>query len=294
MVPQISEQEQIANFLDHETAKIDTLIDKQQQLIKLLKEKRQAVISHAVTKGLNPAAPMKDSGVEWLGEVPEGWEVSRVKNHCVIKGRIGFRGYTTEDLVADGEGALVIGATEMSGNGEIILNSPQNITWEKYYESPEIMLEEKQILVVQRGSTVGKVAYISRNLGCATINPSLVLLKGIKLNPEFLLFALMASSIQESIRSQTSSTAIPMISQEQIGNYFLTVPDTKEQVMIVEYLKKMIRSLENQFELAQRMVELLKERRTALISAAVTGKIDVRNWQPKPTPLNPPLSGGKP
>ena len=80
VLPETDEQQKIANFLDHETAKIDTLIEKQQQLIKLLKEKRQAVISHAVTKGLNPNAPMRDSGVEWLGEVPEHWAMPKISH----------------------------------------------------------------------------------------------------------------------------------------------------------------------------------------------------------------------
>lgn len=119
LLPPAEEQQTIAAFLDYETARIDRLIAQQQRLIELLREKRQAVISHAVTKGLNPNAPMKDSGVEWLGQVPKHWSVSKVKYHASVKGRIGFRGYTTDDLVTNGEGALLIGATEMASSGEI-------------------------------------------------------------------------------------------------------------------------------------------------------------------------------
>jgi type I restriction enzyme S subunit len=280
VLPNINEQHQIANFLDHETAKIDTLIEKQQQLIALLKEKRQAVISHAVTKGLTPDAPMKDSGVEWLGEMPEHWGVSRVKFHSLVKGRIGFRGYTVEDLVDENEGALVIGATEMTFSGSIELKSPQYISWEKYYESPEIMLEAGMILIVQRGSTVGKVAYIKDGLGKATINPSLIVLKNMEIEPRYLSFSLMESRIQNVVRMQTSSTAIPMISQEQVGNYYILIPPKEEQVDICAYIDNKAKAVEIAINASNKSIKLLQERRTALISAAVTGKIDVRNWQP--------------
>ena len=211
LLPDKTEQGKIYCFLDHETAKIDNLIEKQQQLIELLKEKRQAVISHAVTKGLNPDVPMKDSGVEWLGEVPEHWGVSKVKYYCTIKGRIGFRGYTVQDLVDENEGALVLGASEMRSDGSILLSSPQYISWEKYYESPEIMLDKNMILFVQRGSTVGKVSFITHDLGKATINPSLIVLRDLNICGEFMNYSLMGPFIQNTVKMQTSSTAIPMI-----------------------------------------------------------------------------------
>ncbi len=182
-IPPLAEQASIAEFLDRETAKIDALVGEQRRLIELLKEKRQAVISHAVTKGLNPHAPMKPSGIEWLGDVPEYWEVSRVKYHCTIKGRIGFRGYTTADQVDEGNGALVLGATHITARGEIVLEEPTYLSWEKYYESPEIMVSPRDILVVQRGLTSGKVGFVQADHGPATINPSLVLLRNSFKNP---------------------------------------------------------------------------------------------------------------
>ncbi|TKB07453.1 restriction endonuclease subunit S [Desulforhopalus sp. IMCC35007] len=280
LVPPIDEQSQIANFLDHETAKIDTLIEKQQQLIALLKEKRQAVISHAVTKGLNPDAPMRDSGVEWLGEVPEHWEMAKVKFYCLVKGRIGFRGYTTDDLVEETEGAVVIGATEMNSTGEIQLDNPQYISWKKYYESPEIMLGDGMVLVVQRGSTVGKIAVVKAGFGKATINPSLIVLRDLNIDSDYLKYSLMATFTQSIVKMQTSSTAIPMISQEQVGNYTLLVPGNKEQIEIARYITTQNEIIDKAMATAQKSISLLQERRTSLISAAVTGKIDVRNWQP--------------
>ena len=286
-IPPVDEQQKIANFLDHETAKIDTLIEKQQQLIALLKEKRQAVISHAVTKGLNPDAPMKNSGVEWLGEVPEHWDVSRVKYHCLVKGRIGFRGYTVEDLVDKEDGALVLGASEMNTVGEVVLDNPQYISWEKYFESPEIMLEEGMILIVQRGSTVGKVASIPAGLGKATINPSLIVLRDLSVSSKFMSYSLMGSLVKSFVEMARSSTAIPMISQEQVGNYWQLVPPKQEQIEIETYIVEKLKGIDCAIDLSERSIGLMQERRTALISAAVTGKIDVRNWQ-APTTINEP------
>lgn len=278
IVPKLKEQVKIAFFLQHETAKIDNLIEKQQQLIELLKEKRQAVISHAVTKGLNPDVPMKDSGVEWLGEVPKHWEVSKVKYYCTIKGRIGFRGYTVQDLVDENEGALVLGASEIRNDGSILLNSPQYISWEKYYESPEIMLDKNMILFVQRGSTVGKVSFITHGLGKATINPSLIVLRDLNICGEFMNYSLMSSFIQNTVKMQTSSTAIPMISQEQVGNYFQLIPPLNEQLKIADFIASNVSKIDQAINTAEISISLIKERRTALISAAVTGKIDVRDW----------------
>ncbi|AZN36507.1 restriction endonuclease subunit S [Iodobacter ciconiae] len=278
--PTRREQDLIASFLDYETSKIDALIEKQQSLIALLKEKRQAVISHAVTKGLNPNAPMKNSGVEWLGEVPEHWDISRLKFYCSVKGRIGFRGYTIEDLVDEENGALVIGATEMSSNGGITLNNPQYISWKKYHESPEIMLKEGMILFVQRGSTVGKVSNVPYNLGLATINPSLIVLRDLKLRSLFVSYCLMSSSIQNLVKLQTSNTAIPMISQEQVGNYWQLIPPFEEQAEIEKYIYEQTEKIDFGINSVLKSIHLSQERRTALISAAVTGKIDVCNWQP--------------
>ena len=279
-LPSIHEQQQIANFLDKATAKIDTLIEKQTKQIELLKEKRQAVISHAVTKGINPNVPMKDSGVEWLGEIPEHWEGSKLKFYTNVKGRIGFRGYTKDDLVSKEEGALVIGASEMNNNAKLEIKKPQYISWYKYYESPEIILNQGDLLFVQRGSTVGKVAHIDFDIEEATINPSLVVLKRIKLNPFYLKYYLLSNLIKAIVKVETSNTAIPMISQEQIGNYTLSFPKKEdEQQQIVNYLDEKTSKIDILIEKSNKSIELLKEKRIALISAAVSGKIDVREFE---------------
>ena len=204
--PPISEQLSIVSFLNSKTKLIDDIIAKREKQIELLEEMKSAIISRAVTKGLNPEAQMKDSDIEWIGEIPEGWEISKVKYLARVCGRIGYRGYTTNDLVSAGEGALTIGGKHITHN-YLNLSDPDYISWEKYYESPEIMLEKGDIVMAQRGS-LGKSALIDREIGEATINPSLVILKRIKANGVFLHYYLISNMMQDYINLINTATAV--------------------------------------------------------------------------------------
>ena len=147
----VEEQEKIANFLDHETAKIDTLIDKQQQLIKLLKEKRQAVISHAVTKGLNPDAPMKDSGVEWLGEVPEGWALPKLFH---VTSRIGD-GLHSTPMYQDGTGYFFVNGNNLVDGTISLTASAKEVPYEEF-QKHKVALDGSTVLMSING-TIGNV-----------------------------------------------------------------------------------------------------------------------------------------
>jgi type I restriction enzyme, S subunit len=274
-LPGSSEQLAIATFLDHETTKIDALIAEQQRLIELLQEKRQAVISHAVTKGLNPHAPMKDSGVEWLGEVPEHWSTTALKRIVSVCGRIGFRGYTTEDLVPEGEGALVLGGANLTSEGRLDLSKQTFISWHKYEESPEIKVTINDLVIGQRG-TCGKVVMIDHDIGPATINPSLVLLRRPTVDSEFLCYWLMGELVQSIFESFLNATAVPMLSQQQIGNVRVIYPPLDEQRAIVSFVTAETAGLDTLTAEAKCAIALLQERRSALIFAGVTGQIDVR------------------
>lgn len=274
--PPLSEQVAIAAFLDSETAKIDALIEEQRRLIALLKEKRQAVISHAVTKGLDPHAPMKDSGIEWLGEVPAHWEVKPVKALAALAGRIGFRGYTTADLVAEGEGAITLSPSNIVG-GEISYEKCTYISWAKFEESPEIIVEPKDVVLVKTGSTFGRVGFFGAEaVPAATINPQLLLLKRVKCEPEFLFHALNAPHVQALIRVSNTGGTIPTMTQEFVGNLDIPVPPEDEQRSVLQALGDRTAGFRNLIADAESALVLLSERRAALISAAVTGKIDVR------------------
>lgn len=274
--PTPEEQSAIASFLDRETAKIDALVDEQKRLIELLKEKRQSVISHAVTKGLDPNAPTKDSGIDWLGEVPAHWTISPLKHLASIKGRIGFRGYSADDLVNEGEGALTLGGANLLPNGFLSLEQRTYLSWEKYEESPEIKVELGDILLGQRG-TCGRVAYFEDPIGPATINPSLVIIRSRYTRSKFLFYSLSSDLAQKTMDSFLSKTAIPMLSQAQIGGVLVCYPPSEEQKKIEEHLTAQLAQSDRLEAAALAAIYLLSERRSTLISAAITGKIDVRN-----------------
>ena len=271
--PPISEQTLIAQFLDRKTALIDHAIGIKEKQIELLKERRQILIHKAVTRGLNPDVKMKDSGVEWIGEIPEGWKVKKLKYILKSQGRIGFKGYTTSDLVDKENGALTLGASHLNWDGELNLLEPVYISWKKYYESPEIMVSKNDIIIVQRGSTCGKVALIKEHLGPTTINPSLVLLKEISENPEYTFFAIKV--VLNGILNLVSNTAIPMLTQFQINNIEVTIPSSQEQHQIVLHIGHQSLLFQNAISLKQKEIEKLKEYKATLINSAVTGKIKV-------------------
>ena len=286
--PNIIEQQKIADFLDEKSKIFDEAISKKEQLISKLELAKQSLISEVVTGKLKIVEQnsklqtikreeneLKPSGVEWLGDIPKDWIKTKLKYHCSIKGRIGFKGFTKDDLVEKNKGALVLGATEIMDDGKINLSKVQYISWDKYYESPEIMIKKDELLIVQRGSTVGKVAFINEIGKEATINPSLVLLKNINIEVKYLFYFLKSSYIKNIITVETSSTAIPMISQTQISNYVILKPFITEQQKISKYLDEKLIHFDNTIEKTKESITKLKEAKEALISQTVTGKIEV-------------------
>ena len=178
LAPESIEQQQIADFLDHKTAEIDGLIDKINTEIDILKQYQSSVITRTVTKGLDPSVPMKDSGIKTVGTIPTKWKIGRIKYVAKIFGRIGFRGYTNADLVGEKEGAISLSPGNLS-NGKLDLNKCAYLSWKKYYESPEIMINEHDIIIVKTGSSFGKIAWVDTIDHEMTLNPQLVVLKNI-------------------------------------------------------------------------------------------------------------------
>ena len=267
------QQIKIVDFLETKTSEIEQAIAIKEQQIALLNERKQIVIQKAVTQGLNPNVVMKDSGVEWIGQIPEHWQIKKLKFICKSQGRIGFKGYSSDDLVDQHEGALTLGATHLNWNGEIVLDQPVYLSWKKYYESPEIMVKKDDILIVQRGSTCGKVAIVDKDYGRVTINPSLVLLKEFKENPYFCVEGIKV--VLNGILNEVSKTAIPMISQFQINNIEIALPPQNEQMQIIEYINEIQVSFKSLIDIKFNEIEKLKEYKTTLINDAVTGKIKV-------------------
>ncbi|EGR2874360.1 TPA: restriction endonuclease subunit S [Vibrio parahaemolyticus] len=277
-----SEQQKIANFLDHETAKIDTLIAKQEKLIELLKEKRQAVISHAVTKGLNPDVQMKDSGVEWLGEVPAHWEVAPIKHFISDrKGsvKVGPFGSHLKNTDMLGEDVKVIAQKNVISKD--ICVGEAFISWEKYEELKAFTIEKGDLLITTRGTLGRTFIYDTDALGI--LHPCLIRLQcnENKIKPELLALIIERSGYaMEQILVSSNSTTIEVIYSESLINTVITLPTSlPEQCELLGYIEKQDTNFSTLIANAERSIELMKERKTALISAAVTGKVDVRDWQ---------------
>lgn len=276
--PSINEQTAIANFLDYKTAKIDRFIFKKKQLIKLLNEQKAVIINNAVTKGLNPNAKMKPSEVKWLGDIPEQWEVRKLKGICNAFGRIGFRGYKTTDLVNQGEGAITISPSNMKYNF-MTFDKCTYLNWGKYEESPEIKIFNEDIIMVKTGSTYGKVGIVKNLDQEATINPQLLVLKNIKINPDYLYFLLKSNFVQSQVKTEVIGSTIPTISQTKILNFNIVTPPEFEIENILIYIEKETSIINKIIATIEKEIALVQEYRTALIAEAVTGKIDVREYK---------------
>lgn len=269
-VPPKDEQIAISTYLDEKCSIIDKIIAKQEKRKKLLQELRQSIITKAVTKGINPDSVLKDSGIEWIGEIPKHWDLKRIKHIASIHGRVGYKGYTTADLVSEGDGAYTIGGKHISRN-ILDLSEPEYINWDKYYESPEIMVHKGDIITAQRG-TLGRTALVKEDIGPATINPSLVLINGIKINNEYLYWWMVSDSVLSEIALLNTSTAVPMISQFQIANIRIPVPPQKEQEQICCFIRKEIKQVDKSIEKTEHQIKLLREYKQSLITEVVTGK----------------------
>ncbi len=273
--PSIHEQIQIANFLDHETFKIDTLIEKQQQLIKLLKEKRQAVISHAVTKGLNPDAPMKDTGVEWYGEVPEHWDITEIR---YIANQIGG-GTPSKDQDGYWNGDIPwVSPKDMKV--DYIDDSQDKITGQAVNDSSAKLIPKGSVLIVVRGMILIHSIPVALTMTKLTINQDMkALIPVYNVYGEYLLFLLkgLRGPILDLVDSSAHGTKC--LRTEIFERMKIATPNINEQKGIIAQLKNKLEGIDALFEKTYLAIELLKERRTAIISAAVTGKIDVRNWK---------------
>jgi type I restriction enzyme S subunit len=276
-LPPLGEQVAIDRVLDHEISKIDDLVEEQRRLIDLLKEKRQAVISRAVTKGLEPNVPMKDSGVEWLGKVPAHWELGGLTRF--IGPVVDYRGRTPTKV---DEGVFLVTARNIR-NGKIDYTAS-----EEYVdaESAESLLDrgrpEIGDLLFTMEAPLGQVALIDRvDIALAQ---RIVKFRGRPsvLQSNFLLYWFMGDHCQARLTTlATGSTALG-IKASKLGMIECLVPPLDEQAEIVRYIEQEFEALDALIDQAQLASSLLVERRSALISAAVTGKIDVRGLVPQP------------
>lgn len=274
-LPPKSEQQQIADYLDHKTVEIDGLIDKINTEIDTLKQYQSSVITRTVTKGLDPSVPMKDSGIKTVGTIPTKWKIGRIKYVAKIFGRIGFRGYTNADLVGEKEGAISLSPGNLS-NGKLDLNKCAYLSWKKYYESPEIMINEHDIIIVKTGSSFGKIAWVDTIDHEMTLNPQLVVLKNIKISKKFLFYALGTPLFKRQAEETVVGGTIPTMSQTSISNFKIVLPSKSEQQKIVDYLDQKVSQIQKIIESKQQQINQLTEYKNSLIFEYVTGKKQVK------------------
>ena len=271
--PPVNEQKLISEFLNKKTQKIDTLIKKIEKKIDLLKEKRIALINQYVTKGLDQNVEMKDCGIERIGEIPKHWKLSKIKYVSELNGRIGYRGYTVNDIVQKGEGAITLGPSNIIDD-KLKLEKNVYISWEKYHESPEIKLYEGDIVLVKTAS-IGKVAYINKGGRDLTLNPQLVKIKCRDIYSKYLYFFLRSNFYKDQILSSKEGGTTPTISQNKILNHLIVVPPLNEQKLISEFLSNQIEKIDKLIFLTEKKIDLIDEYHKSLISSTVTGKIRI-------------------
>ena len=222
----------IHEFDISEQRRIAGLLDKTDELICLRKKQLQKLDDL-----------IKSRFVEMFGRIKENekhWNKMRLKDVAEVRGRVGWKGYKREDLRQ--EGPLVLGATHLTENGEIDLSSPVYLSREKYEESPEIMLQRNDLIFTQRGNTIGKVGLVADNIGEATINPCVLILRPVGINPVFFKIFFLMKEVQSDMWKLNSGSAQPMITQQGIGNYLLAVPPNEIQNDFSEYVLKIYKS----------------------------------------------------
>jgi len=276
--PPSDEQAAIATFLDREIAKIDALVAEQRNLIELLKEKRQAVISNAVTKGLDPSVPMKDSGVEWLGEVPEHWAVMPLKRDMefITSGARGWADNYSED------GDLFIRIGNLTRDSiRLDLTDIQRVTVPESAEVARTQVQAGDVLF-SITAYLGSVAVAPPGLERAFVSQHVALVRprGLHLLPEWIAYVTASHVGKICLEMLGYGGTKVQLSLGDVENLLVTVPPLHEQEAAVHFLDSATANFDALIAEAQSAISLLQERRTALISAAVTGQIDVRQAMP--------------
>jgi len=272
-IPPYHEQISIATFLDREMAKIDGLVVEQQRLIDLLKEKRQAIISHAVTKGLNPHAPMKPSGIEWLDDVPSHWDVRRLKN--LVDEPLKYGANESAEL-DDRTLPRFVRITDIDDSGglrdDTFRSLPVDIA-EPY------LLKDGDVLLARSGATVGKSFIYTSQWGIACFAGYLIRVrpKTAVCLAQWLFYFCQTSAYWDYVVGRQIQATIQNVSAEKYANLFLPLPPSSEQASIVTFLRVELARFDTLTAEVNQAIALLQERRAALISAAATGQIDVRD-----------------
>ena len=267
----LPEQQQIVSYLDEKTQQIDQLIQNKEQKIKLLQEKRTAVINHAVSKGLNPDVEMKNSGVEWIGEIPKGWTWVKLKfiSNQVVDGT-----HNTPEYVENGIPFLRV--TDIHEE-TVDLTKVKFISTKEHEELSKRCKPEKGDLLLSKNGTIGITKVVDWDFEFSVfVSLCLIKFKKDLYSPYFFSYLFQSTVIDEQIRKSSKTSTVTNLHLDQIREFSLIEPTLFEQTQIVSYLDEKNKQIDQLISQEQRKIELLKEYRQSLISDAVTGKIDVR------------------
>lgn len=271
VAPQLGQQEAIANYLDDNCSKIDAIIAEAKASIEEYKELKQAVIYEAVTKGLDKNVEMKDSGIEWIGKMPKNWSTVRFSKVNWIRARLGWKGLKADEYVD--EGYPFLSAFNIQNN-KLIWENINHITIERYEESPEIKLQEKDILLVKDGAGIGKCARIDNlPLGESTVNSSLAVITSNKLmNYKYEYFYLLSPIFQNVITRLKNGMGVPHLTQEAMKEIVIPCPPIEEQTIIADYLDDKMSKIDLVISTKQSLIEDLESYKKSIIYEVVTGK----------------------
>ena len=269
--PDQDTQRRIADYLDHKCSQINTIIARQQQVIEKLKAYKLSVITEAVTKGLNPDVPMKDSRVEWIGEVPGNWTKVKLKNICQFINGDRSSNYPSPNEYVD-DGIPFLGADSLCGRYVDVTQS-KKITKEKYHSMGGAKIQKGDILYTLRGSTIGKNAIATFDEG--TVASSLMVIRPISLIPEYLLYWINSEEEFQQRQSYINGSTAPNLSAENVGSFVMFLPPALEQREIADYLDTKCAEIELTMLKKQVLIDQLGNYKKSLIYEVVTGKKEV-------------------
>lgn len=287
VLPPLSEQRAIADYLDEKCGAIDMAVAEAKKGIEEYKAWKKSLIFEVVTgkrrvgffnaesQRRREAKKMKHSGIPWIGAIPERWKLARLKNCAKVFGRIGFRGYTTADIVNESEGALSLSPSNLK---DIRMDYAKRtyISWSKYEESPEIKVCKGDIVFVKTGSSYGKACIVD-DMPCeATLNPQLVVLKCFSCHNRYLNYYLQTPLIKYQVELIVSGGTIPTMSQEKMECWKIILPPLSEQQAIADYLDKKCSAIDAMIAEKEALIAELEAYKKSLIFEVVTGKWEVK------------------
>lgn len=278
-VAPIKEQQRIAEFLDQKCSEIDSLVADIQSQIETLEQYKKSVITEAVTKGLNPDVEMKDSGIEWIGEIPKHWGLVRLKYCFELKGRIGWQGLRSSEFLDDANLPYLITGTDFN-NGLVDWSTCAHITFERFHQDVNIQINENDILITKDG-TIGKVAvvkdcppYVSLNSGVFIVRNN----REFKINKKYFYYLILSQQFDYWFEiSNKGGSTILHLTQEKFYNFKYTYPSLEEQGEIANYLDKKCFVIDDTILMKQDQLSVLEQYKKSLIYEYVTGKKEVPN-----------------